>query len=107
MKLSEKALRRIIQEEFASYLEEGCVRTAIDKSVVHRGSGDLKRSYVQIKTTELCDDDIQTPTEKAAKQSALEKKRKAVHKKQTQRGKEWRKDKDKQKQMLARPDKVS
>jgi hypothetical protein len=107
MKISKQGLLRIIRDEYQGYLREACVKTGVDKKVVHRGQGDQKRSYIQITTVSLCDDDIQTPTEKAAKKSALKKKQKAAIKKQAQRGKEWAEDKDRQKAALARPDKVS
>ncbi len=106
MKISKQGLLRIIREEYQGYLREECVRTGVDKKVIHRGQGDQKRSYIQITTVSLCDDDIQTPTEKAAKQSALKKKQKAAIKKQAQRGKEWARDKDRQKKQLASPDRV-
>ena len=90
-------------KSFRRSLLEACVRTGVDKKVIHRGSGDQKRSYIQVTTTDICDDNFTTPTEQAAKQSAIEKKRKALQKKQAQRGKEWRRDKDRQKKALASP----
>ena len=104
MRLSDEAIRRIIEEEFQEVLREKCLTTGQDKEIVHRGSGNQKRSYKQITTKQLCDDNITTPTEQAAHKAETERKRKALKKKQETRAKAWRKDKDKQKKSLSRPD---
>ena len=104
MRLSDEAIRRIIQEEFQDVLRERCMTTQVDRQIVHKGSGAQKKSYIQVKITKLCDDAVTTPTERAEKDKEIERKKKALQKKQAQRGKEWRRDKDKQKKQLSRPD---
>ena len=105
MRLSEKTLRRIIIEELQEVLREKCMTTQVDRQIVHKGSGNQKRSYIQVKTTQLCDDAVTTPTEQAAHRAETERKKKELRKKQAQRGKEWRREKEKAKQKAIRPDK--
>jgi hypothetical protein len=105
MRLSEKALRRIIIEELQEVLREKCMTTQVDRQIVHKGSGNQKRSYIQVKTTQLCDDAVTTPTEQSQQRAETERKKKELKKKQAQRGKEWRREKNKQKEKMIRPDK--
>ena len=105
MKLSEKTLRRIILEELYDVVLEKCIKTAIDRSIVHKGSGPQKRSYIQVKTTQLCDDEIQTPDEQAEIRKKQELEKKARQKKAEASRKKWRKEKDRAKQSAIRPDK--
>ena len=106
MRLSEKALRRIIEEELQEVLKEKCMTTQVDRQIVHKGSGNQKRSYIQVKTTQLCDDAVTTPTEQSQHRAEAERKKKALQKKQEKRAKDWAKEKNKQKEKLTRPDKT-
>tara|TARA_R110002020_G_scaffold398821_1_gene608729 strand:+ start:678 stop:995 length:318 start_codon:yes stop_codon:yes gene_type:complete len=105
MKLSEKTLRRIILEELYDVVLEKCIKTAIDRSITHKGSGPEKRSYIQVKTTQLCDDEIQTPEEQAEIRKKRELEKKARRKKAESSRKKWRQEKDRAKQSAIRPDK--
>jgi len=105
MIITKERLYNIIREELAEVLEEKCITTQVDKQIVHRGSGNQKRSYIQVKTTSLCDDNITSPTERAAREAETERKNKEIKKKQEQRAKEWRREKEKAKQKAIRPDK--
>jgi len=82
MKLSEKALRQIIIEEFSTYLAETCRVVNVDRTIKHSGTGKNKRSYIQIKTTKNCEDNIYTPEEAEAAQAEREKEREAIKKRQ-------------------------
>ena len=105
MRLSDEAIRRIIQEEFQDVLRERCMTTQVDRQIVHKGSGAQKKSYIQVKITKLCDDAVTTPTEQSQQRAETERKKKELKKKQAQRGKEWRREKNKQKEKMIRPDK--
>lgn len=105
MKITETALRRIILEELYEVLLEKCITTAIDRSIVHKGSGPQKRSYIQVKTTQLCDDQIQTPDEQAEIRKKRELEKKARQKKAETSRKKWRQEKERAKQSAIRPDK--
>ena len=94
-------------EKFREFLEEGCYTQAVDKSIKHVGSGAQKKSMIQVKTTQLCDDAVSTPQEQAARQKEIERKKAETKKKQATRARQRRKEIEKTKQSAVRPDKTS
>ena len=107
MKISEEELKSIIIEELEQVLKEKCFINQIDRSIVHKGSGVNRKSYIQVKTVKLCDDNITTPEERADIRKKQEQDKKKKQKEIETARRKWRQEKDKLKYRMARPDKSS